>query len=79
MSLDTILFNNKNYKNRFNESLPNNAYFMSYILYRSGQSEMDKLFRNEYNEDLKKMIFALKVKHPDGNNNWLYSGSLSKY
>jgi len=65
MSLDTIKFNNKNYKNRFNESLPNNAFFMSYILYRSGQGELDKLFRNEYEDDLKKMILGLKVLHPD--------------
>ncbi len=68
INLDTILFSNKNFNNRFNESLPNNAFFMSYMLYRSGQSEMDELFRNEYNEDLKKMIMALKVMHSDDNN-----------
>jgi len=62
--LDTVSFHNHRYKLRFQERLPNNAYFMSYLLYRSRQGKLDSIFVNNYNSDLVKFITDLKFKHP---------------
>lgn len=62
--LDTIAFVNPALRNRFSKVLPNNAYFMSYMLYRSEQSDLESTFLKIYRSDLKKMIESLKKKHP---------------
>ena len=53
--LDTIQFSNINYSSIFNESLPNNTYFMSYTRYYAEEQELDSIF-NYYEKDLKKFI-----------------------
>jgi predicted aminopeptidase len=53
--LDTIQFSNINYYSIFNESLPNNTYFMSYTRYYAEEQELDSIF-NYYEKDLKKFI-----------------------
>ncbi len=63
-NLDTVSFNNNNYNNRFREQLPNNAFFMSFLLYRSGQDKLDSLFRNRFNGKLPSMVKIMKESHP---------------
>ncbi|MBT8229706.1 MAG: aminopeptidase, partial [Bacteroidia bacterium] len=63
-NLDTIAFHNPTYSQRFKEYLPNNAYFMSYLLYRSGQGQLDSLFTERYNSNLNTFIKELKKLHP---------------
>ena len=53
--LVTIQFSNINYYSIFNESLPNNTYFMSYTRYYAEEQELDSIF-NYYEKDLKKFI-----------------------
>ena len=49
--LDTIQFSNINYSSIFNESLPNNTYFMSYTRYYAEEQELDSIF-NYYEKNL---------------------------
>jgi len=63
-NLDTISFHSKNYQNRFSEQLPNNAFFMSFLLYRSGQGQLDSLFQNRYHDNLANMVETLKDLYP---------------
>ncbi len=63
-ALDTVSFQRAGYKGRFKDKLPNNAFFMSFLLYRSGQNQLDSVFNNLYNADLLKMVDALKELHP---------------
>ena len=63
-TLDTINFHNRAFGQRFEEYLPNNAYFMSYLLYQSGQESLDSLYENKYKGDLKLFISAMKKLHP---------------
>jgi predicted aminopeptidase len=62
--LDTIDFYNPSYGRRFQEYLPNNAYFMSYLLYRSGQASLDSIFKENYSSDLSLFISEMKKLHP---------------
>jgi len=64
INLDSIGFHNPVYSNRFQEYLPNNAYFMSYLLYRSGQDQLDSLYREKYESNLTIFITELKKLHP---------------
>ena len=63
-NLDTVSFHNKNYNSRFSKQLPNNAFFMSFLLYRSGQGTLDSLFYNEYNGNLSLMVTDMRKSHP---------------
>lgn len=62
--LDTVSFFNPSYSQRFQDYLPNNAYFMSYLLYRSNQGKLDSLYANNYNNDLRLFISEMKKLHP---------------
>ena len=62
--LDTIDFHNPAYRNRFQEYLPNNAYFMSYLLYRSGQDDLESIYVDEFGNDLTAFISEMKKLHP---------------
>tara|TARA_B110000046_G_scaffold173883_1_gene196968 strand:+ start:497 stop:1507 length:1011 start_codon:yes stop_codon:yes gene_type:complete len=57
--LDTITFSNSNYYSIFNNSLPNNTYFMSYTRYYAEEHELDSLF-NFYEKNFKKFIDHFK-------------------
>ncbi len=63
-ALDTISFNNMAFKNKFEKQLPNNAYFMSFLLYRSEQSDLDSVLNKNFGGNLKEMILSLKLKYP---------------
>jgi len=63
--LDTINFHNAAFRERFEDILPNNAYFMSYLLYRSGQESLDSLYNMQYDGDLRLFISAMKKLHPN--------------
>ena len=63
--LDTINFHNTAFRDRFEDFLPNNAYFMSYLLYRSGQESLDSLYSIQYDGDLRLFISAMKKLHPN--------------
>lgn len=65
-ALDTVSFASGNYGARFEHDLPNNAFFMSFLLYRSGQDNLEDLFANNYGGDVRQMIDDLKSKYdPD--------------
>ena len=49
---------------KFKKGLPNNAYFMSFIHYQSGQEELWKEWKEKFNGDLKAYIVSLREKHP---------------
>lgn len=49
---------------RFKKGLPNNAYFMSFIHYQSGQDELWKEWQQKFNGDLKSYISYLSDRHP---------------
>lgn len=52
-------------KNRWPDGkLPNNAYFISYLTYKSKQNIFKKEFENKFNGDLKKYLTNLKGKYP---------------
>ncbi len=63
-NMDTVSFHSNGYKNRFTKQLPNNAFFMSFLLYRSGQNKLDSLYTTKYDESLLKMVDAFKELHP---------------
>ena len=59
---DTLLAGKvpKNRKN--NEPLPNNAYFVGFLTYRSQQNTFKNTFENEFKGDFKKYFMYLKTK-----------------
>lgn len=55
--LDTIAFNNpKIYSGRFNDKLPNNAFFMAFDRYDSKKESFDMQLQDEFDDDLKAFI-----------------------
>ena len=48
------------------DTLPNNTYFTGYAMYREQQSDLDSLFQQEHNRDIKSFIAAMKTKYGDG-------------
>ncbi len=64
-NIDTIQFyNGGNYKKRFEKSLPNNAYFMSFLRYHSKQGDFERDFQENYNGDVRTYLTYLKQKYP---------------
>jgi predicted aminopeptidase len=64
-SLDTLsLSSSKLPSQRFAEKLPNNAYFMSFIHYQSGQEDLWKEWEQTFDKDLNKYIKFLTTKYP---------------
>jgi len=59
-TLDTVSFNNPNYKSIFKNGLPNNAYFMSLKRYHSQKDTLESLFQ-KHDRNIKTMISALKT------------------
>lgn len=63
-NIDTIgLFDAKRYKRRFEKSLPNNAFFMSFLRYHSKQDDFEKDFTENHNSDVKTYLTFLKQKY----------------
>lgn len=64
-SMDTLaLSSSKKPSLKFKNKLPNNAYFMSFIHYQSGQSELLKEWKEKFNGDLKVYIAFLSERYP---------------
>ncbi|MEO1052856.1 MAG: aminopeptidase [Bacteroidota bacterium] len=64
-SLDTVSFyNTSRYQRVFEKRKPNNTYFMSYMRYRSKQSELKNQFETEFNGNLGAFIDFMKEKYP---------------
>lgn len=64
-NLDTIQFHSEErYRNRFINSLPNNAYFMSFLRYHSKQNSFEEEFSEKFNNDLRAYLNYLKEKYP---------------
>ncbi len=63
-NIDTIrFFNRKKYNRRFEKTLPNNAYFMSFLRYHSRQDDFEKDFRENYDSNVKTYLTYLKQKY----------------
>ena len=63
-ALDTVSFNNSDLKRKFEKQLPNNAYFMSFLLYRSEQSDLNAILNKNFGGNLVEMISSMKRKYP---------------
>jgi hypothetical protein len=46
------------------DSLPNNAFFMSYIRYRAKQNQFEEEFTTKFNSDFRKYLAYLKKTYP---------------
>ena len=63
-ALDTVSFNNKAFKRKFEKQLTNNAYFMSFLLYRSEQEDLNYVLDKNFGGNLVEMILSMKRKYP---------------
>lgn len=64
-TLDTLtLLSGKKPAQRFKDRLPNNAYFMSFIHYQSGQDILWQEWKQKFNSDLKAYILFLSREYP---------------
>lgn len=62
-SLDTINFHNTRYHKLFSSSLPNNAYFMSYLRYHSEGDSLRTLLEKRFENDLPRFILGQIEEH----------------
>ena len=63
--LDTITFiSNRNYSRRFAKTLPNNAFFMSFMRYHAKQGLFEHEFKVDHKSDIKSYLTYLKQKYP---------------
>lgn len=63
-NIDTLGLNNKNIIDEMFVEMPNNTYFMSFLRYRSKQSDFDKELQENFKENLKTYIIYYKSKYP---------------
>lgn len=64
-SIDTISFYNPSRYTYFKKNItPNNAYFMSYIRYKSKQTNFDEELKQRFNNDLRLYLEYLKESYP---------------
>lgn len=66
LSLDTVSFQSPNSRpsRRYQDRLPNNAYFMNYIRYQSKQDVFVEEWKNKFRGDLRAYIAYLTKEHP---------------
>jgi predicted aminopeptidase len=65
VAADTLtLFSNTKPSARFRKSMPNNAYFMMYIHYQSGQEELRREWQQSFAGDLRAYIRHLSGRYP---------------
>ncbi len=64
-SLDTAHFHNQRYYRIFENSHPNNAYFMSFLRYHSSEDSLSKIFNTIYAGDLKLFVKGMVDYHSD--------------
>ncbi|MDA0194224.1 MAG: aminopeptidase [Bacteroidetes bacterium] len=64
-AMDTISFaKNSRYLGRFQNSLPNNTFFMSFLRYYSKQNDFEKDFQGNFNGNIRSYLTYLKEKYP---------------
>lgn len=64
-TMDTLtLYSGRKPARRFRDQLPNNAYFMAFIHYQSGQDELNRIWQEQFGGDLKAYIAFLKEHYP---------------
>ena len=64
-NLDTVNFSNKmDFQNFFRKRKPNNAYFMSFIRYKSKEGEFEKLLKTKFDGDLKSLLDYFRTNYP---------------
>ncbi len=62
---DTIEFNSENrYREYFNDFIPNNTFFMSFLRYRAKINIFEEEFQARFNGDLKSYLEYLKSRYP---------------
>lgn len=61
---DTLNMNDKTYLSFVRGELPNNTYFMSFMRYRSKQNDLEKLYKQKFNEEIKPFVDYMKQKYP---------------
>ena len=61
-NLDTVSFNDNKYKDIFEKSLPNNAYFMAFLRYHSKEDSLKNIL-DTFNGDISLMIKDLKSRY----------------
>ncbi len=64
-SVDTIHFHNNRYYHIFDEALPNNAYFMSFLRYHSSEDSLSDILKSQYDGDLNVFIKGMIKYHED--------------
>lgn len=65
VTADTLTLNDpERYSHYFNNFTPNNAFFMSFLRYRSRLDNFESEFLNQYNSNLKKYLEHMKEKYP---------------
>jgi hypothetical protein len=62
-SLDTVHFQGNNYKNYFENYLPNNAFFIGFLTYNEKQNMFEEEFKQKFGEDFKSYMTYLKDKY----------------
>jgi len=63
-NLDTVSFHDSQYKNIFQRRLPNNAYFMSFIRYKSKGNLFEKILVRDFDNDIKRFLQFYKSNYP---------------
>ena len=63
-NMDTLTLFNVSNGRTIDDELPNNTYFMSFLRYRSKQTDFDKEFYQTFDGNLKNYITYYKLKHP---------------
>ena len=64
-SMDTLHFHNARYYKIFENSNPNNAYFMSFLRYHSSEDSLSSILTNTYQGDLALFIQGMVEYHGD--------------
>ena len=64
-AIDTIHFHNNRYYHIFDNSHPNNAYFMSFLRYHSSEDSLSGILNSQYHGDLKSFIQGMIEHHKD--------------
>ena len=62
-AIQDVEFRNKRYYNYFDNFIPNNTFFMSYLRYRGDLDTFRREFEANYNQDLKEYIRNIKLKY----------------
>jgi len=63
-NLDTVSFTHDEFRKIFEKRIPNNAYFMSFIRYKSKGDLFEKILRRDFDNDIKRFLEFYKSNYP---------------